>query len=106
MFIENLQAPHYTTGWGNGGASNQDWPVILGGPYQNLSVVWYGAVPDRPDYMPRNPENVRTAARHVCDDSLHCRRRERMRIPSTSRNPVLNPRVNHCGDDRDIPVDQ
>ena len=57
MFIENLWAPHDNTGWRNGGTSNQNWPVIPGVAYHNISVAWRGAIPDRPAYMPLSPEN-------------------------------------------------
>ena len=105
MLTENLLAPHDTTGWGDVGISNQNWPVFLGEPYSNISVPWRGGIPDCFAYMPRIPENARAAARRVCDDFLCGRLRARMRSPSTSRNPVRNPRINSRGDDREGPAD-
>ena len=54
MFTENLLASHDTTGWGDGGTSIQNWPVLPGGTYSNVSVPWCGAVPACPACMPRS----------------------------------------------------
>ena len=56
--------------------------------------------------MPRSPENLRSAARRVRDDTLFHRRRKRIRSPSTSHNHIFNPRVNRRGDYWEGPVTQ
>ena len=43
MYTENLLAPHDTTGWGDGGNPNQNWPLSWS---RNVSVPWLGAVPE------------------------------------------------------------
>ena len=103
MFTENLLAPHDTTGLGDGGTPNHNWPVSCP---RNVSVLWRGAVPARPPYMHRSLENARAAARRVCDDWLHGRHHLRKRSPSKSRNPVQNPRIICRDDDREGPVDR
>ena len=104
--LENILAPTIPHVWGYNNTSNQNWSVIQGIPYHNVSVAWCGTVPDRTDYMSSSPENVCDSAHRVCVDSLSSRSHERMRSPSTSRNPIRNPRVNHHGDDWEGPVDQ
>ena len=101
MFTDNLLAPNDNTDWGDSVTSNQNWPVLLGGPYSNVSVAWHGAVSTRPVYMPSRPENARAAARRVCDDFLRGQNYGRLRSPYTSCNPVRNPRINYCGDNQD-----
>ena len=103
MYTDNLLDSHDTTGWGDGGTPNQNWPFSWP---RNVSAPWHDAIPGRPDYMSRIPENVCAAARRVHDDWLRGRRCTRIRSPSTSRNPVRNPRINRRGDDRVGPVDQ
>ena len=105
-FWKNVLVPTVTHGWGYNGTSNQNWPVILGGPYNNIVVAWSGAVPARPDYIPMSPDNEHAAARRICDDSLCSRLHERMSIPSISCNHIRNLRVNRRGDDREGPVAQ
>ena len=105
-FHKNVLAPTVTHGWGYTGTSNQNWPVILGGPYNNVVVAWSGAVPARPAYMPMSPDNVHAAARRICDYSLCSRLHERMRSPSISYSHIRNLRVNRYGDDREGPVAQ
>ena len=106
QFLENALVVTVPRGWGDNDTSNQNWPVIPGGPYENVSVTWSGAVSDRPAYMPRSPENARAAARRIHDNYLCIRRRERMRSPSTSCKPIRNRRVNCCGYDWEGPADQ
>ena len=99
-FIENvldLTVPH---GWGDNDTSNQNWPIIPGGAYSNVAVVWSDSVPAQPAYMPRSPENTSAAESRVRDDSLRCRPCKCMRSPSTGLNPISNPRFNRRGDDR------
>ena len=62
-FIENLQAPTVPTGWGHANTSNQNWGVRPGGPYINVKVAWGSTVPAHLAYMPKNPVNLRAAAR-------------------------------------------
>ena len=98
FFIENLQASNVTTGLGHADTTNQNCGVILRGPYSMLGFPWVNNLPAHPDYIPKSPENPRAAARRIRDDVLHRRRRELMRSPTTSCNPIVNPRV-HCRDD-------
>ena len=51
--IENIWSTHDATDWGHGGTYNQNWLVILGGTYQNVSVAWRGTDPSCLSYMPR-----------------------------------------------------
>ena len=105
-FTENILAPYNTIFWGYGGTPIQNWPVLLGGPYRNVSIPWCGAIYAYHAYMLRSPDNARAAARRVHDDFLHDRRRALMWITYTSRNPVQNPRINRRVDDWEGPVDQ
>ena len=50
--------------------------------------------------MPRVPVNPRAAARRICDDFIWRRRRDRLRIPTTIRNPIVNPSNHRRGNDR------
>ena len=104
--IENLQAPTDPTGCVHANTSNQKWVVIPGGPYIMWSVAWGSTIPARLDSMPRSPVNLCAAARRVRDDFLHRRRRECMRIPTTSCNYIVNPRIHCRGDDWEGPVTQ
>ena len=54
-FIDNIQAPTVTSGWGGVDTSNQNWRFTLGGPYGNDTVAWGSNVPDRPDFMNWSP---------------------------------------------------
>ena len=99
LFLENVLAPTIPHGWWDNNTSDQNWPIIPGGPLHNVSVVWNETVPARPAYMHSIPENGCAAARRIYDDFLLSRRHERMRITSTSRNPIRNLRVNRNGDD-------
>ena len=74
--------------------------------YHNVSVAWHGAVLTHPAYTPRSTENPCNFACRVCEDSLHSRRCEHMRSPTTHRNPVRNQRVNCRVDVKEGPVDQ
>ena len=103
MYNDNLLAPHDTTGCGYSGTPNQNWP--LSRP-RNVSTPWRGAIHARPAYISRSLENARADARLVCDYWICVRHRARMRIPSTSCNPVRNPIINHHGDDWEGTVDQ
>ena len=101
MWVDNLLATR--SSWGDG-TPNQKWP--LSQP-RNVSVPWNGAVPAPPGYMPAwSPDNMCAAAHRIHDEWLCGRRCARMRSPSTSFSPVLNPRINHRGDDQEGPVDQ
>ena len=44
-FIENLQAPTVPSGWEDSDTSNQNCPVIPGGPYSNVAITWGSTVP-------------------------------------------------------------
>ena len=106
LFIENLQAPTVPTSCIHTNISKQNWVVSPGGPYINVTDAWGGNVPAHPDYIPRSPVNWRAASRRVCDDFLHCRCRERIRIPATSLNPIVNPMIHCSGDNQEGPVTQ
>ena len=105
-FLPNLQAPTDPTGCVNGGTYNNNWEVRPGGPYSNTSVTWDTTVPACPDYMPMSLVNPRATTRRVRNDLLCCRCHGCMRIPSTSRNTIVNPRIHRRGDDREGPVTQ
>ena len=68
------------------------------------SVPWGSTVPACLDYTPRSLENLCVAVRRVCDDFLRRRRCKRTKILTASCNPIINPRIHHCGDDREGPV--
>ena len=106
LFIENLQDPTMPTGWGHGDNSNNNWGPSPGGTYSMWSVAQVTTTPAYLDYMPRSPDNLRAAARRICDDFLCCRCYECMRSPTTSHNTIVNLRINHCGDDWEVPVTQ
>ena len=106
LFIENLQAPTVPSGWGDADTSNKNWGVIPGLSYSIWSVTWDSTVPAHPDYMPRIPENPRTAARRVRDDFCLQRRRDIMWRRSKSRNTIVNPRIHRSDDDREGLVTQ
>ena len=95
--------PH---GWGDTNTSNQNWPVIPGGPCSNVAIAWGSTVPTCPDYMPRSPYSLCIAALSVWDEFRRLRRHELDNKRSRSRNPIANPRFNRCGDDREGPVPQ
>ena len=105
-FLDNVLGPTVPHGREDNDTSNQNWTVIPGGAYNNVSVMWSGAVPVCPAYAPRSSENARAAARRIHDDYLRSRHHERMRSPSTSINSIQNPMVNRRGDDREGLVDQ
>ena len=106
LFIENLQGPTDTTGWGHGDTSNHKWGVSPRGSYINAAVAWVTTSPDRLDYMHRSPVDSRAAARRVCDDFLCPRCRERKRSSTTSCSPVVNHRIHCHGDSPEGPVTQ
>ena len=105
-FIGNLQSPSMTTVWGHADTPNKNWVVRLGGPYRMYSVPWGSTVPVRLAYISRSPDNPRAAARRICYDFLRQRRCNRMRIPSTSRNHIVNTMIQQRGYDREGPVTQ
>ena len=106
LSTENLQAPTVPTGWAHANTSNNNWEVSPGGPYIMWSVTWGSTVPSSLAYMPRIPDNPRAAVRRVCDEFLCQMRRDRMRITTTSRNPIVNPRICRCSEDQQGPVTQ
>ena len=68
-WIENILVPELC--WGDGGsyktwAFETQYRPRLGG----RSVLWRGALPFRPDYLPSSPVNVRARARRVRDVRL------------------------------------
>ena len=62
-----------------------NWGSKPGGRYDGVSVLWRGAVPACPDYLPRSPKNMRATARCVCDDLLRENRLARVQSLSDSR---------------------
>ena len=105
-FIENVQAPTDTTGWGHGGTSNQNWGVTLGVSYSIVSVAWGSTIPARSAYIPRSSDNLCITARCVRDKFFRLRYCGLERRHYIIFNPIVNPRVNCHGDDRDSPVTQ
>ena len=99
LFIENLQVPTVTSGWGDADNSNQEWGVILVGPYINVEFAWGSTIPACLAHTPRSLENLQDAARYVRDDFCCLRCRELMRRRYTSRNHIVNPRTHFRGDD-------
>ena len=95
-----------TSGWGDTDTSNKKRGVIPGGPYINIAAAWVSTVTSHLDDMPRILENLRTSAGHVRDDFRRQRRRDLMRRRSTSRNLIVNLRINCRGDDWEGPVTQ
>ena len=104
IFIENAQAPNVSYGCGDADILNYNWGVTPGGPYSNVAMDWGITAPSRQEYMPRSPENLRIAARRVCDDFRRLRRRKLERRRSRSCNPIVNLRVNCRVDDREGPA--
>ena len=97
MFTENLLVPHFTKCWGDGGTPNQECPLYRP---RKVSAPWCGSISACTAYMPMwSPENARDAVRCIRDDWICGWPCERMRSPSTSRNPVRNTRINWRGDD-------
>ena len=93
--------------WGDGGTTtHQNWGSKPGGPYGSVAVPWNCPVHVLPVNIRRISENTSAAARRVCDNRLWSNCLARMRIPSTSRNPIHNRRFNQQGDDWDGPGDQ
>ena len=105
-FIPKLQATTETTGWLHSGTSNQNWGFIQGGTYSNTSFAWVNTLPACLYCMPRSPVNPRVAARLIRDEFLCRRCRERMRITTTSCNPIVNTRIYCRGDNQEGPVTQ
>ena len=105
-FIENLQAPIITTGWVHANTYNQNWLVIPEVTYSNSAVTWGSTVPVCQAYMPGSPVNPRASRRRVRDNFLCCRRREQIRGPTTSCNPIVNPRIHRHGDNQEGPGTQ
>ena len=105
-FIENVQGPSEPTSWRHGDTSNQNWGVTPGGPYSNVAVALGSTVPARQTYMSTSLENRRVAERRVCDDFRCLSYYELDRRRFRSCNPIVNPRVNFCGDDQEVPVTQ
>ena len=105
-FIEKLKSPTDSTGWGHGDTSNKNWGVMPGGAYINDTVSWGTNILAHPSYIYRSLVNPRNDVHRVRDDLLCHRRCERMRSPTTSRNPIANLSIHHCGDDREGPVTQ
>ena len=73
MWADNLLDPRYS--WGDGGTTNQNWEVQLGGPHSNVTMVWGSTVPACPTFMPRSKENLRVTAHCVRDDFCCARHR-------------------------------
>ena len=106
LFITNLKDPTDPTGWRHGGTSNQNWAFIPGGHYRNTRVTLGTTVPDCLDYTPRSLVNLHAAAHHIQDDFLCNRHHGCTRSPSTSHNPIVNPRINFRGEKREGLVNQ
>ena len=84
--------------WGVGG-TYEIWDLESqpGGRYSNVDVPWRGAVPARPTYLPRSPENARATVRRVCDDLLREHRMARAQSISDSRH-ILRDELVNCTD--------
>ena len=68
--------------------------VQPGGRYGSVDVLWRGAVPYRPSYLPWSTENVRATARRVHDDLLWEHRLACSQSLSDSRNILGDELVN------------
>ena len=81
--------------WEVGGISTkQKWGIQSGGYYRNVSIPWNFPIRVLPVYHRRILENMRGAARHICDNQLQINHLTRMLSPLTSRNLIHNQRVN------------
>ena len=68
-WIDNILVP--SPDWGvSVTVTNLNQGSQPGGRYGCVSFLWYGAVPARPAYAPRSPENTRAAPSRVWDDLL------------------------------------
>ena len=108
-WTDNILTPSPT--WGTGGTdTNLNWGIQPGGTYGSVAVLWSDPVYAMPYYVHRSPENMRSAARRVCDDILRENRTTRMKILSNSCSIFCNHLVNwrDCDWDNlwDEPVDQ
>ena len=109
LFILKNQAPTVPSGWGNSDTTNRNWGVIPGRPYRNVELP--GVVLSLPIWIiclgvPLTCALLHDAAQCVCDDFLCLRCRMHMRIPTNSRNPIVNPRIYCRGDNWEGPVTQ
>ena len=100
-----------SSAWGaNGTATNLNWGSQPGGTYNIVSVLWSGTVCAILAYVSRSPENMRSAARHVCDNILRDNGTARLKILSAPCSILCNLLVNqrYCSWDDlwDEPVDQ
>ena len=83
----NLLATY--TSWGDRGSSNNtNWDSQPRGGSDSISVPWNLPVRVLPVYQQRVFENIRSAARHVCDDLLRDNCMYRIQSPSNFRNPI------------------
>ena len=101
-----ISCPPWYHRLGIGGTSNKKLPVIPGGAYIMWSIPCSGAIPARPDYMPRNLDNMCAAACRFRDDSLCSRLHALMRSLTISHKHIRNLRINRRGDNREGMVDQ
>ena len=104
-WTDNLLAP--SPSWGDGGTTtNRNWVIQTGGPYESVSVPWSGLVRVMPAYVCRIPENMRSAARRVCDDLLRYNCTYHIQSISTCRNPIRVRLTNQRDDNWDELVSQ
>ena len=92
-WINNILAPICDSGTG-GTATNPNWRSQPGVPHVSVSVPWIGPFHAISAYIRRSPENMRSAARCVCDNILQENRMARMQSLSTSRSILRNRMVN------------
>ena len=83
--------PHWRVG---GTFEPWAWGDQPGGRYGGVEVPWHEAVPARPAYLPRSPENVRTTSRRVRDDLLREHRLARAQSLSDSWHILRDELVN------------
>ena len=99
-WADNLLASGPTWGY-SGITTNPNWVRKPGGRYVSVAVPWNRPVRVIPDYVCRIPENMRSAARRVCDDFLRDICTARMQSLSTFRNPIRGRLVSRRDDEWD-----
>ena len=99
-WTDNLLAPYFSLG-DRGYTTNQNWGSQSGEGSDSVSVPCNRPVCVLPYYHRRIFENMRAAARRVCDDLLRGNRTVCMQSHSTFRNPIRSWLVNRWYDDWD-----